>query len=631
MKVLWLGQGGLLFVSGKRKVMVDPYLTNSLSLIDYTLDRQMKVNKKIFSVRPDVIVLTNCHPDHADVETISKFAKKQKNKLTILSCESVFCTIADYDHCALANNIMFQAGSEWSIEGFNIQAVEARTDDSSAIGVIITDTQDGKKYYVAGDTLYNKYVIQDLPNDIYAAFLPINGEYGSMNVLDAKRLALKIDARYVVPVHFGMFDKVDPSTLELENKIIPQPYKIIDFEASIDVPSKKLIDRKFNEKPYSAVANQANEQIAIPVDDLGAKEDDAFTDEVEADYSVEVDGAECSALVLENENTEVEVVEVTEGEAEAESEIEVVEVAEDEAEAESEIVEVTESEAEAESEIEVEVVEVTEGEAEAESEYEEPLYDDFDDFDESDDDYQERKSKVFEPFTPEELMSYASNDENDLANDADESDNVLIQDDQDAEVPDSFELDESEYEESSTDASEDGADALESENELIDEANTGNYEENSFNDFDDSPEYEPQNEADNSNDAIKENTKDDELNKENDFSDFDDDTEADANSTENEGTVDDEIDVGDVESSEDDGESSEDDGESNEDDGESNEDEQVEDDKEDSQNDAENEKEGTSSGYVSKPQNNDTDDADIIDAYVKELEKLDRGETPEFK
>ena len=668
--------------------MVDPYLTNSLSLIDYTLDRQMKVNKKIFSVRPDVIVLTNCHPDHADVETISKFAKKQKNKLTILSCESVFCTIADYDHCALANNIMFQAGSEWSIEGFNIQAVEARTDDSSAIGVIITDTQDGKKYYVAGDTLYNKYVIQDLPNDIYAAFLPINGEYGSMNVLDAKRLALKIDARYVVPVHFGMFDKVDPSTLELENKIIPQPYKIIDFEASIDVPSKKLIDRKFNEKPYSAVANQANEQIAIPVDDLGAKEDDAFTDEVEADYSVEVDGAECSALVLENENNEVEVAEVAEGEAKAVSEIEVIEVTEDEAEAESEIevveitegeaepesevevvevaegeaeaesevevVEIAEGEAEAESEIEVvevaeseievvevaeseiEVVEVTEGEAEAESEieYEEPLYDDFDDFDESDDDYQERKSKVFEPFTPEELMSYASDDGDDLANDVDENDNVLIQDDQDAEVPDSFELeelDESEYEESSTDASEDGADDLESENELIDEANTGNYEENSFNDFDDSPEYEPQNEADNSNDAIKENTKDDELNKENDFSDFDDDTEADANSTENEGTVDDEIDVGDVESSEDDGESSEDDGESNEDDGESNEDEQVEDDKEDSQNDAENEKEGTSSGYVSKPQNNDTDDADIIDAYVKELEKLDRGETPEFK
>ena len=166
MKVLWLGQGGLLFVSGKRKVMVDPYLTNSLSLIDYTLDRQMKVNKKIFSVRPDVIVLTNCHPDHADIETISKFAKKQKNKLTILSCESVFCTIADYDHCALANNIMFQAGSEWTIEGFNIQAVEARTDDTSAIGVIITDTQDGKKYYVAGDTLYNKYGSDDFSGSI---------------------------------------------------------------------------------------------------------------------------------------------------------------------------------------------------------------------------------------------------------------------------------------------------------------------------------------------------------------------------------------------------------------------------------------------------------------------------------
>ena len=80
MKVLWLGQGGLLFVSGKSKIMIDPYLTNSLSKSDRSLSRRMKVNKKLFKVKPDIIILTNNHPDHADFNTIEKFVKKQNKK-----------------------------------------------------------------------------------------------------------------------------------------------------------------------------------------------------------------------------------------------------------------------------------------------------------------------------------------------------------------------------------------------------------------------------------------------------------------------------------------------------------------------------------------------------------------------
>ena len=296
MKVLWLGQSGLLFVCGKRKVMIDPYLTNSLCLIDYTLDRKMKVNKKIFSVRPDVIVLTNCHPDHADVDTVSKFAKKQKSKLTILSSESVFLDIADHEHCAKANNIMFEPGSEWSIEGLTIQAVLAKTDDKSAIGVVITDTKDGKKYYIAGDTLYNKYVLQDLPSDIFACFVPINGEYGSMNVIDAKRFAVATGAKYVVPVHFGMFDKIDPLSFNLENAIIPKIYRIIDFESDCSTKDKKLIDRKFNERPVQEPVTTVETTV------------EANKIEEQNEYSEAVTTVEADEFVSEN----VEIIEVDE-------------------------------------------------------------------------------------------------------------------------------------------------------------------------------------------------------------------------------------------------------------------------------------------------------------------------------
>lgn len=370
MKVLWLGQGGLLFVSGKTKIMIDPYLTNSLSLLDYNLDRQMKINKKLFAVKPSVIVLTNCHPDHADPKTIERFAKKLKKKLVILSCESVFGDMVCEKHIEGCKNFLFEPGSEWTVDNVTISAVCAKTDDRSAFGVIITDNETGKKYYVAGDTLYNKYVLQDLPDDIYAAFIPINGEYGSMNIADAKRFAKAIDPRFVIPIHFGMFDKIDPTELKLINAIIPKIYRIIDFEKwSSNVPMKKSLDRRFNEKPELEV----QEEFEIPTDEPTAP----FTYEIEEpviDEASEVDAEEI--------DVDVDVAEATiEGEEEIpteevfEEEFPLEEIPEEEVPVEEEIPE--EEEVPEEEEI-PEEEEVPEEEEIPEEEYDEDFEDEED-------------------------------------------------------------------------------------------------------------------------------------------------------------------------------------------------------------------------------------------------------------
>jgi len=404
MKVLWLGQGGLLFVSGKKKVMVDPYLTNSLTTIDYTLDRRMKVNKKIFSVRPDVLILTNCHPDHADIETISRFAKKQKNKLTILSCENVFTDIADHEHCAKANNIMFEQGAEWSIEGFNIRAVKAKTDDKSAFGVIITDTITNEKYYVAGDTLYSREVLAELDDDLFAIFVPINGEYGSMNIIDAKRFALASGATYAVPVHFGMLDKIKPEIFDLENAVIPKIYRIIDFGSPEPLPNKKQIDRKFNEKPVKTA----------PASDNAADADGDATEEAE---------------IINEHKTEVINENEAINELEAVDEIDVADDIEavDDVEAidEIEVIEETDALDEIEAVDDVEAIdEIEEGDEAEESdkaEYDKSLnpnegkYEEYGDeqdysfsfFDDEDDDEYDAQNLEFEPFTDKDLQSYA--------------------------------------------------------------------------------------------------------------------------------------------------------------------------------------------------------------------------------
>ena len=251
MKILWLGQGGLLLVSGKTKVIIDPYLSNSLAEYNRKkFARGMKINKKIFKVKPDAIVLTNNHSDHADIATVERFIRLRKNRgsVTVLSCESVFSELINMPSISGANHVMLESGSEWTVGDIRIRAVPAKTDDKTAIGLILTDLTSGKAYYVCGDTLYNRCVLDSLPNDIFVAFVPINGQFGCMNIADATRFARETRAEFVVPVHFGMFDNINPRDLELENLIIPKIYKIIDFFGSEAMSIKKGFDRKFNEK-----------------------------------------------------------------------------------------------------------------------------------------------------------------------------------------------------------------------------------------------------------------------------------------------------------------------------------------------------------------------------------------------
>ena len=78
-----------------------------------------------------------------------------------------------------------------------------------------------------GDTLYNRNIFKVLPEDIYAVFLPINGVGNNMNMADAARFARDCGAKLAVPIHFGMFDNINPEDFIFENRVIPEVYKKI--------------------------------------------------------------------------------------------------------------------------------------------------------------------------------------------------------------------------------------------------------------------------------------------------------------------------------------------------------------------------------------------------------------------
>ena len=59
MKCIWLGQAGLLFEFGEVKVMVDPYLSNSVAAVNPRNYRRMPVDERFLNIRPDILVLTH--------------------------------------------------------------------------------------------------------------------------------------------------------------------------------------------------------------------------------------------------------------------------------------------------------------------------------------------------------------------------------------------------------------------------------------------------------------------------------------------------------------------------------------------------------------------------------------------
>lgn len=222
MKCIWLGQAGFLFRKDGFKIMVDPYLSNSVERINPKNYRRVPVNESFFEIKPDVMIFTHNHLDHYDPETVEKFITENSDIL-VLSPKSVWDEVRKIG--GKNNYVLFNRHTSWTENGIKFTAVKAEHSDITPIGVIIEDGE--KKYYITGDTLYNEEIFEDIPDDIYALFLPVNGVGNNMNMVDAARFAKRVNAEVTVPIHIGMFDELSADSFECANKVIAEIYKEI--------------------------------------------------------------------------------------------------------------------------------------------------------------------------------------------------------------------------------------------------------------------------------------------------------------------------------------------------------------------------------------------------------------------
>ena len=227
MKVTWLTQAGLLFENDNVRILVDPYLSNSVAKIEPEHQRRIPVEEKFFKVSPDIIIITHAHADHLDTETLERYLNGGAKPITVMAPYNAYLEVSKFG--GPHNYVMLNPRSVWSEKGVTVYAVKAEHSDPTAAGYIIDDGN--KTYYISGDTLYNYDVIDEVlslvEDGVDVAFLPINGVGNNMNASDAADFAYEIGAKCAVPIHWGLFDSIDPESFDFDDAVIPEPYKEI--------------------------------------------------------------------------------------------------------------------------------------------------------------------------------------------------------------------------------------------------------------------------------------------------------------------------------------------------------------------------------------------------------------------
>ena len=218
MKYQWLGQNGLVIYTENKTILVDPYLTDVCST-----KRKFPAPEEIYDIEPDIIICTHDHLDHTEKGSLEPFLKRENKKIEVISPFNAYTLMRSWGYLQ-HNYLLFAPHTIWTSGDVKITGVRAFHSDLTALGFIIE--AEGKKIYISGDTLYNTDILEDLPKDIYAMFVCVNGLGNNMNATDAAEFAKRVNPVKAFPVHWGLFDNLTPDIFKYEKAEYPEFFKV---------------------------------------------------------------------------------------------------------------------------------------------------------------------------------------------------------------------------------------------------------------------------------------------------------------------------------------------------------------------------------------------------------------------
>ena len=242
LRLWWLGQSGYAVAWEPWRLVLDPYLSDSLTR-KYAGTEKPHVRMSQRVIAPsllgsiDFVTATHAHTDHLDAETLQ--ALRAADEAAVLIAPRHERGIVRQRWGSTDDHVILMSDGESQVFGdVAVRAVAAAHDrierdpDGNAkhLGYVIKVGP--FTVYHAGDGVVYDGLAEAVrawePIDV--AILPINGKVGNMNGTDAARLAEALGARLVVPCHYDMFEfnTADPAELFVpECERIGQPYRVL--------------------------------------------------------------------------------------------------------------------------------------------------------------------------------------------------------------------------------------------------------------------------------------------------------------------------------------------------------------------------------------------------------------------
>ncbi len=218
----WLGQSGFLIKWKNQYCLLDPYLSDSLTLKYADTDKpHIRMAERVLAPNRldfvDVVTSSHNHTDHLDDKTLKPLIQNNHD-LTMIIPEANRSFVAQRLQCDPSWPIGLQDGSQCETKGFKFFGIPAAHEDLETndfghhrcMGYIISFGN--WNIYHSGDTLLYDGMIERLsPWQVDVAILPINGRdparrvAGNLNGAESAQLAKDIGARVVIPCHYDMF------------------------------------------------------------------------------------------------------------------------------------------------------------------------------------------------------------------------------------------------------------------------------------------------------------------------------------------------------------------------------------------------------------------------------------------
>ena len=236
----WLGQSGFLVQWKGSHLLLDPYLSDSLTTkYAATSKPHVRMTERVIDpARLDfinVVTSSHNHTDHLDGETLGPLLKANP-RLAMIAPEVNCDFIAKRLGVDPAFPVGLRDGQSAIVGEFRVTAVPAAHEEVAPefLGYVVEFG--GWRIYHSGDTLLYTGMVERLqPFAVDVALLPINGRAperrvaGNLNGAEAARLAKAMAARLVIPCHYEMFEfnTADPAEFIRTAEAIGQPYYVL--------------------------------------------------------------------------------------------------------------------------------------------------------------------------------------------------------------------------------------------------------------------------------------------------------------------------------------------------------------------------------------------------------------------